>query len=249
MSRALCRPNPFSALVSTALALSCVAACSGAPLTELPPSSDQRLPPPEEASGAPVSPAAQVASNAARVDAPQPQPETARPELLTECTDKRAIVVRKKRRTLELRCGDALAARYEISLGNAPVGRKQREGDGRTPEGDYYITMKYPSRFHRTMRLAFPNIADADDGLASGAITSAQRAEIVKAYAQCKEPPQTTALGSLIEIHGAGGGPDDGDWTLGCIALDNDRIEQVFAFHEPGCGADGLPKTPVRILP
>lgn len=107
--------------------------------------------------------------------------------------------------------------------------------------------MKFPSQFHRSLRLSFPNVADADEGLASGTITQAQHAAITTAHATCKEPPQTTALGSLIEIHGAGGGPDLGDWTLGCVALDNDLIEQVFAFHEPGCDPNNAPKTLVRI--
>ena len=158
-------------------------------------------------------------------------------------------MIHKAERTLELRCGDALAARFAASLGNAPEGAKQHEGDGRTPEGDYFISMKYPSQYHRSLQLAYPNVADADAGLAKGTIKATEHAKIVQAYATCREPPQTTALGSLIQIHGGGGGPDVGDWTLGCVAVDNDEIEVVFAFQKPGCDAQTRPNTLVRILP
>ena len=43
-----------------------------------------------------------------------------------------------------------------------------------------------------------------------------------EAHAECREPPQQTSLGGLIEIHGQGG---KSDWTLGCIAIDNTAID------------------------
>lgn len=178
-----------------------------------------------------------------------PPPEAPRAELLTTCNERRSIVIHKAARTLELRCGDALAARFETSLGYAPEGHKQREGDGKTPEGEYFISMKFPSQFHMSLQIAYPNVADADAGLAAGTIDRAQHAAIVRAYATCKEPPQTTQLGSLLQIHGGGGGADVGDWTLGCVAVDNAEIEQVFAFQKPGCDASQKPNTVVRILP
>lgn len=189
------------------------------------------------------------ASSAPPVEAAPPPPETPRAELLTACEEARSIVVHKAARILELRCGEALAARYEVSLGFAPEGHKAHEGDGKTPEGEYFISMKFPSRFHRSLQIAYPNVADADAGLAAGTIDRAQRDAIARAYATCHEPPQTTALGSLLQIHGGGGGPDVGDWTLGCVAVDNEEIEKVFAFQKPGCDASNRPLTVVRILP
>lgn len=176
-------------------------------------------------------------------------PEIEHPELLERCVEARAIVIKKGARTLELRCGDALVRRYGSSLGFAPEGAKQAEGDGKTPEGEYFISKKYPSQYHRSLQLAYPNVADADAGLARGAITQAQYAAIKSAYAACKEPPQNTKLGSLIQIHGGGGGPEVGDWTLGCVAVDNREIEEVFGFQKLGCDAQNRPLTVVRILP
>jgi WD40 repeat protein len=44
-------------------------------------------------------------------------------------------------------------------------------------------------------------------------------------------PPQDTALGGEIFIHGGGTGSD---WTLGCIALADARIDWLFAAAGPG---------------
>lgn len=178
-----------------------------------------------------------------------PAPEVPRAELLSACDEVRSIVIHKAARTLELRCGDALAARFSASLGSAPEGHKEREGDGKTPEGEYFISMKFPSQFHMSLQIAYPNVADADAGLARGTISKSQHAAVVRAYDTCREPPQTTPLGSLLQIHGGGGGPDVGDWTLGCVAVDNAEIEVVFAFHRPGCDASGKPHTRVLITP
>jgi murein L,D-transpeptidase YafK len=175
--------------------------------------------------------------------------ERVQAELLAACDEPRSIVVKKGLRQLELRCGAALAARYDVSLEFEPVGAKEREGDGRTPEGEYFISAKFSSQFHRSLRVAYPNAADAARGLEDGLISRAQHDAIVGAVTSCRMPPQDTSLGSLIEVHGAGGGSDVGDWTLGCVALDNDAIEAVFAFHRLGCGADGAPRTRLLILP
>ena len=182
-------------------------------------------------------------------DGPEPSAARIRPELVAACQEHRAIVVRKEARLLELYCGDELAGRFPVSLGFAPAGHKHHEGDGRTPEGEYYITAKYISSYHRSMQLSYPNVVDADRGLEEGQIDEAQHAAIVTANRRCQLPPQNTALGSLLQVHGGGGGTDVGDWTLGCVALDNPAIEQAYAFHRPGCDDQGRPHTVVLILP
>ena len=50
---------------------------------------------------------------------------------------------------------------YDISLGFAPIGRKQVEGDGKTPEGRYYIDRRNPnSAFHLSLGISYPNEED-----------------------------------------------------------------------------------------
>ena len=149
------------------------------------------------------------------------------------------IVVLKSQRTLELYSASKLVRTYKIGLGLNPVPDKQREGDRATPEGDFYVFTKNPkSAFHLSLGISYPNIEDAERGLNAGLITRAQRDAIVKAIKRKQGPPQYTALGGLIYIHGNGA---SSDWTWGCVALENEDIEELYQAIPVG--------TPVTIKP
>ena len=149
------------------------------------------------------------------------------------------IVVLKSQRTLELYSGGKLVRTYKIGLGLNPVPDKQREGDRATPEGDFHIFTKNPkSAFHLSLGISYPNIEDAERGLSAGLIPRAQRDAIVKAIKRKQGPPQYTALGGLIYIHGNGA---SSDWTWGCVALENEDIEELYQAIPVG--------TPVTIKP
>jgi len=159
------------------------------------------------------------------------------------------ILVKKGERKLYLYVWEGgkerLAKTYQISLGNNPTGSKRRQGDGATPEGDYYITHKNArSKFYLSLGVSYPNGADADKGLKEGLITKAEHQAIVGAIQAKTKPPQNTRLGGDIFIHGGGTGKLFGlvqDWTLGCVALENEEIKELFEM---------IPvKTPVRIVP
>ncbi len=160
----------------------------------------------------------------------------------------RILVKKAERKLLLYRREDGkekLLKTYQIALGNTPIGTKRKQGDGATPEGDYYITHKNPrSQFYLSLGISYPNIADADEGLNNGLITKAQHQAIVAAIRNQTLPPQNTKLGGDIFIHGGGTGKLFGlirDWTLGCVALENDEIKELF---------ETVPvKTPVRIVP
>src|SRR5688572_16231478 len=49
------------------------------------------------------------------------------------------IVIREKERSLELFDGGRLVKKYQTALGFTPTGDKEVEGDGRTPEGEFYV--------------------------------------------------------------------------------------------------------------
>jgi len=146
------------------------------------------------------------------------------------------ILVKKGERKLYLYVWEdgkeRLAKTYHISLGNNPTGSKRRQGDGATPEGDYYITHKNArSKFFLSLGVSYPNIADADKGLKEGLITKAEHQTIVGAIRAETKPPQNTRLGGDIFIHGGGTGKLFGsvqDWTLGCVALENEEIKELF---------------------
>jgi len=130
------------------------------------------------------------------------------------------VQVHKAERKMYLLHHDRVLREYDIRLGFAPIGHKQFEGDGRTPEGRYHITHRNPnSRFHLSLGISYPNEQD-----------------IAFAEAQGKSP------GGDIFIHG---GPTEPvtrrDWTAGCVAVTNRQMEVIYAMVNPG--------TPIYLLP
>lgn len=136
------------------------------------------------------------------------------------------IVIKKKDRKLELFDGEKLVKTYPIALGFAPVGDKEREGDGKTPEGEFYVHFKNDkSKFYLSIGISYPNAEAAKRGLATKLITRAEYDAIVQAINDKKTPPQKTRLGGEIFIHGGGSATD---WTQGCAALGNADIKELF---------------------
>lgn len=131
--------------------------------------------------------------------------------------------------------GEAPAC-FPASLGFTPEGHKQREGDGKTPEGSYRIYHKNPkSSFYLSLGISYPNADDAKGALEAGIIDQSTYQRILKSPSW---PPQNTAMGGLIYIHGGGVGSD---WTWGCVALENEHIKYLFDRINVGAS--------VRILP
>ena len=136
------------------------------------------------------------------------------------------IVVLKKERTLLLQRGDTVEKRYPIGLGFKPTGDKTREGDGATPEGVFSVCVKNPqSRYYLSLGLDYPRKDDADKALREGRINDAEHRQIVRAIEAGRCPPWNTDLGGEIFIHGRGAGSD---WTLGCVALEDEAIRHLF---------------------
>jgi len=149
------------------------------------------------------------------------------------------ILVKKAERKLFLYSGNKLMRTYRIGLSLSPFGDKVRQGDRRTPEGDFYIfTKNDKSAFYLSLGISYPNAAHAERGLRDKLITKAQYNTIIEALAAGKAPPQNTRLGGDIYIHGNGAASD---WTWGCVALENDDIRELFNAVPVG--------TPVTIKP
>ncbi|GJE16440.1 L,D-transpeptidase family protein [Methylobacterium marchantiae] len=148
------------------------------------------------------------------------------PDLVAEPERADRVLVEKSARRLTLfRDGRVLAA-YPVSLGFSPVGHKQREGDGRTPEGVYAIAYRNPlSVAHLSLKVSYPNEADA-------------RAAQDTGY----EP------GGDIMIHGIMNGFSWlgrlhrlKDWTSGCVGVANDEMADIYARVDVG--------TPIELRP
>ncbi len=149
------------------------------------------------------------------------------------------IVVKKKQRELQVFDREKLIKTYTIVLGSTPEGDKKEEGDGKTPEGEFYIFAKNDqSKFYLSLGVSYPNIEDARRGLAEHLISPEEHAAIVKAINEKQIPPQNTKLGGEINIHGGGALTN---WTAGCVALENEEMKELF---------DAIPiGTTVQIMP
>ncbi|MBM3557484.1 MAG: L,D-transpeptidase [Alphaproteobacteria bacterium] len=126
----------------------------------------------------------------------------------TQAEPDRAVADKASGR-LRLYAGETVLLDFPASFGLRP-GPKSRQGDWKTPEGDY---MLMPARSSPTWRwflpITYPNPADLALNRAQGI-------------------PDREAGGS-IGIHGAGAQAKrhgaGGNWTSGCIAVSNAEIE------------------------
>jgi len=124
------------------------------------------------------------------------------------------VVVNKGRREMLLLSGESVVRSYRVALGRDPVGHKEREGDGRTPEGRYTIDRRNPkSRYHLALHISYPNTADNERASALG-----------------------IAPGGDIMIHGlkAGAAHPGSDWTQGCIAVTDAEMDEIWDLVPDG---------------
>lgn len=148
-----------------------------------------------------------------------------RPPLRLPLKDPR-IVVNKSERRLRLYSEGQLVRTYKVGLGLNPVPDKVRQGDRATPEGEFYVfTKNNKSAFYLSLGISYPNLEDAERGLRDRLISRAQHDAILTAIKRKATPPQNTALGGDIYIHGNGA---SSDWTWGCVALENEDIRELF---------------------
>ncbi|NCA70961.1 MAG: hypothetical protein EOM91_12800 [Sphingobacteriia bacterium] len=139
------------------------------------------------------------------------------------------VVVKKSQRKLELHNNGRVIREYRVALGGAPDGHKYREGDQRTPIGDYRLNWRNPnSNFYKSIHISYPSERDRMLSRAMG----------------------YTNPGGMIMIHGL---PNyiqsealrqqyaNRDWTQGCIAVQNHEMDEIWQMVHDG--------TPIKILP
>lgn len=136
------------------------------------------------------------------------------------------VLVEKSAARLSLLKDGKAFASFHIALGPHPDGPKQRQGDGRTPEGRYVLDVRNAhSAYYKSLHVSYPNATDR------------QRAARLGAPA-----------GGDIMVHGQPNGwgsyaalTQQRNWTLGCIALTNEDMDVVWASVPTG--------TPIEIRP
>lgn len=122
---------------------------------------------------------------------------------------------------------------YEcLATAGAFSGDKEVEGDWKTPVGEFYVCKKNPnSGYHKALGLSYPNIEDAERGLAQGLISERQYQKIVDAIQSGGQPDWYTPLGGEIMIHGE---RRDTNRTAGCIGMLNSDIDNIWNFVNVG---------------
>ena len=123
------------------------------------------------------------------------------------------IVVEKENRKLHLMRNGEIFRTFEVALGVAPIGDKEREGDQRTPEGRYLLDDRNPdSDFFLSIHISYPSLAER------------------AAARQMGLDP-----GGAIMIHGQPNEPTfsvayyrQEDWTNGCIAVSNSDMIDIW---------------------
>jgi len=123
------------------------------------------------------------------------------------------VLVLKERRFMSLLHQDQVLESFDIDLGFAPEGHKERSGDGRTPEGEYMIDRRNPnSQWYLSIGIDYPN---ADD--------------------RARAEELGVNPGGDIFIHGT---PRpfrrQEDWTVGCIAVSNAEMRRIYSMVQIG---------------
>jgi murein L,D-transpeptidase YafK len=137
-----------------------------------------------------------------------------------------SILILKKDHRMELLAGGKVIRTFQVALGQGGLAPKEREGDGRTPEGHYIIDARYAvSHYHKALHVSYPSAED--------------RARAAKLG---------LSPGGAIMIHGlpngkgwVGAAHRLYDWTLGCIAVTDEEIDEIWELVPVG--------TPVEIRP
>ncbi|MGB4773723.1 MAG: L,D-transpeptidase family protein [Daejeonella sp.] len=129
---------------------------------------------------------------------------------------------------------------YEIAISQDPNGHKTKEGDNKTPEGEYRIIEKSKGPFSGKygaylgvawLRVSYPNNYDAISGYDAKKITKDQLNSIIKSNNAGLMPLKNTTLGGGIGVHGwAGDWSNSGnkDLTWGCISMHNADLKEFY---------------------
>ncbi len=123
------------------------------------------------------------------------------------------IVVEKSKRELTVYSQGKPLKTYKVALGREPVGPKRREGDKKTPEGRYTINYrKADSGYFRALHISYPSQADAETARKEG--MSPGRDIMIHGL--------RNGIGWIGKLHRLA------DWTLGCVAVTDREMEELW---------------------
>lgn len=150
------------------------------------------------------------------------------------------VHVDSRQRTLSVLQGmEVMEVFYDVAFGRGGVAPFRREGDGKTPTGVFFVSWINPSSdYHLFFGLDYPALTHAEEAYRRQAIDQRTYHAILDARRRGELPPQDTALGGHIGIHGVGRyDPEDHrlfNWTMGCVALTDRQIEALARWISLG---------------
>lgn len=137
----------------------------------------------------------------------------------------RVLIEKGLRRLTLFRQGEKLKT-YGVALGRSPQGKKTEEGDCRTPEGIYIIDRrKQSSKYCRALHISYPSPADVAQAKVRG----------VSPGGDVMIHGLPNALGFVGKLHLIR------DWTLGCVAVTNPEIEEIWRVVPDGVVVEIVP--------
>ncbi len=150
------------------------------------------------------------------------------------------IMIDTHREALLVMVGDRIEQEFAgISVGRGGTAELRFQGDGRTPRGVFHVGwINEKSKFHLFFGLDYPNIDHAERAYQRNKIDYQTFRQISSSVIQGETPPQDTALGGYIGIHGLGQKDPKLhkklNWTDGCIALTDEQIDQLARWVDVG---------------
>lgn len=128
---------------------------------------------------------------------------------------------------------------HNLAIGRYGTSETRRRGDDTTPLGRFRITrIDRGAAFHRFLQLDYPDVERADQAQRDGVINDAEHRAILAAHRLGTTPPQNTALGGQIGIHGLGRADPDlhrsMNWTKGCVALTDEQVDALLTWVHVG---------------
>lgn len=147
--------------------------------------------------------------------------------------DTQALILRVMR-------GQRPVKTYEdIAIGRFGTTENKRRQDGKTQLGEFHISLiKNNSTYRRFFGFDYPRLDQAERALERGDLPPDEFKAIHTAVRAHRVPPQNTALGGHLGIHGLGAGDPkihaSYNWTKGCIALTNSQIDELAQWVRLG---------------
>lgn len=155
-------------------------------------------------------------------------------------SDQAWIAVDTQQQTLSIMQGGQVQKVFAgVSVGYGGAADLRFRGDGQTPKGTFQVGwINRNSKFHLFFGLDYPNLDHAWRAYLDSKIDFDTFLEIRQALSQGHTPPQDTALGGYIGIHGLGNKDPKVhktlNWTEGCVALTDEQVEQLARWVDVG---------------